>query len=113
MFAPSFFPATRAALPLALAGAIAMTLFTGAAFAATPRAPTAQVSASGLDLASAQGRAELDRRIDRVAARLCSGDPRQLANAAAQAQCRAEAVASARPARQALVARAQARMASN
>lgn len=97
-------------VPLSLAAALAMTALQGAAFAAAPAAPTRTISvdARGLDLTGAAGRAGLDERIETAARRACRPDDMRDLNAAAfAAACQREAVAAARGARDALVARAE------
>jgi UrcA family protein len=67
---------------------------------------TAAVSIAKLDLTSDRGRAQLDRRIARAAEDLCGRpDRRDLTLSVAADECMADVLASARPQREAAIAR--------
>ncbi len=67
--------------------------------------PAIVLSTAGLDLTTTTGRARLDRRIARAAALLCDPEPalRSQALDAARAECIAETVRAAGPARAAAI----------
>ncbi len=68
----------------------------GSAAAAEEGPPTKAVVYTGLDLASAAGRHELDRRLQQAAREVCSADSNMLQLRAEVSRCRAKAVADAR-----------------
>ena len=97
--------------------------FATAVTAASPAAasgPTENRSAAvrygDLDLKTADGATELNRRVARAASRICAAaDPRDLGQVAAAHSCRSTAIANAQPSIQLAVnaARADDRMAAN
>ncbi|WP_448579862.1 UrcA family protein [Thermaurantiacus sp.] len=98
---------------LALVAAIALTGLQTAAFAGEnglPNARTVEVRTADLNLASPEGRAALDRRIDIASRRVCQApDARSVRGLAKIRTCEEAALASARVQRDLIVARAEAR----
>jgi UrcA family protein len=104
---------TRASLPIALFGAVALTCLQGPAFAASvpmeATSRTAQVPLSGLNLASPADVAKLDVRIRTAARTVCApADYRDLRAISDRPACEATAIKRATAKRDVLVARAQA-----
>jgi UrcA family protein len=104
---------THRFVPMALVAAVAATFLQTTAFAAVPQEPngrTVLVTANGLDLATAEGRAALDTRIATAAQSVCRPDDlRDMKALANRAACQRAAIASAQPMKETLVARAEAR----
>ena len=109
----SFLSAPRRIMPLAVVGAIAMTMLQGAAFASEAPAAartTVIVSYSDLNLADPTHVAEFDRRIAKAAKRACSAQNwRDLKSMSEAPGCRAAAVANAQSKRDVVVAEAHTR----
>lgn len=107
------FTASPRFVPLALVAAVAAAFLQTAAFAQTSQVParTIEVRPGGLDLATEEGRAQLDQRIAIAARRVCApGDVRDVQAIANRARCQKLAVASAADQRAVLVARAETRV---
>ncbi len=85
------------ALAAASAAALAATPATASDIVVAPETVTVRVSYADLNLASPQGRAQLDRRIAGAARSICGTyDPAQLEMFTLVRTCRQEAIASAR-----------------
>jgi UrcA family protein len=79
-----------------IAAMIGTALIAAPAFAQNVESLTVSIKTADLDLASAQGRARLDRRVRQAAGQICGADePRSIAMREAFTRCRAEVLSDA------------------